>query len=119
MVDTGSPPPSREHGGDRQVRRESVLRREASDRHVRDQLDQQQLARATQLSMWSAEEVELADEKRRTNTARREVRRSLVCARGCARAVAPAYLSLAARHHVAADHHIVDLRRVAALHEAA
>ena len=59
------PPPRREPGGVRQARRESVLsaRREASDRLVRDQLDQQQLARAEQLSVWSAEE-ELAAEKR-------------------------------------------------------
>ena len=38
-------------------------RREASDRHVRHQLDQEQLARAEQLSIWSVEE-ELAAEKR-------------------------------------------------------
>ena len=36
----------------------------ASDRLVRDQLDQQQLARAEQLSIISSAEEELADEKR-------------------------------------------------------
>ena len=60
------PPPRREPRGLRQTRRESVLsaRREASDRLVRDQLDQQQLARAEQLSIISSAEEELADEKR-------------------------------------------------------
>ena len=64
-MDGSLPPPRREPGGVRQARREFMLsaRREASDRLVRDQLDQQQLARAEQLSISSAEE-ELADEKR-------------------------------------------------------
>ena len=60
------PPPRRELGGVRQARRESGLsaRREASDRLVRDQLDQQQFARAEQLSIISSAGEELADEKR-------------------------------------------------------
>ena len=50
-------PRRREPGGVRQARRESVLsaRRKASDRQVRHELDQQQVARAEQLSIWSAE----------------------------------------------------------------
>ena len=77
------PPPRREPGGVRQARRESVLsaRREASVRLVRDQLDQQQLARVEQLSIISSEEEELADEKRLQRATRHGVILPTLCSR--------------------------------------